>query len=380
FSCARKRQVGRFVEPYLCICRLSRSGRGREFSAMVMIGSATLPGNRYGSLNQDYVVRMVEQVHSDKILKLQRWKQLYIGAVMDGHGMLGEDAARAAGRAIMHSLKGCTELHGRPLGEQSTQSLERIIEQAFKAGHKGALGVATHAPMLYDYPRGSRHQQTYALKTEENGDRIYIDGSACARILEYGTTATVVLVQGRHAVVANVGDSLAVLGTDVGDTYGGEVVCQRHYVADPDERARLMAEAGDRVACDGEDGYMMVTHGRLQGFQLAMTRALGHRILTNYGVSHAPTVRRLELDDDHICLIVASDGVWEVFSPAEAVRIICDDLAQGKTAGEAALSLIRSAIDVSLAVTGPSGADNTTAAVFIFDELPRAEDDVGAMG
>ena len=35
--------------------------------------------------------------------------------------------------------------------------------------------------------------------------------------------------------------------------------------------------------------YLTVDDGRLRGFQLAMTRALGHRLLAQYGVASAPS-------------------------------------------------------------------------------------------
>ena len=49
-----------------------------------------------------------------------------------------------------------------------------------------------------------------------------------------------------------------------------------------------------------------------QGFQLAMTRALGHKLLGEYGVIATPSVAIRTLQPEDVCLILASDGIWEV--------------------------------------------------------------------
>ncbi|KFM25536.1 putative protein phosphatase 2C 12 [Auxenochlorella protothecoides] len=334
---------------------------------MVLIGTATLTGSRYGNLNQDFVV--VEQLLTARQMKALKLPQCYVAAVLDGHGMLGEDASREAGRAIAASLRTAPALHTRGLAALSDAEVEALLGAAFQAGHKAALGVAAHAPGVYTYPRGARGAQTYVLKSLDGGDKAYIDPHLGARILEYGTTATVALVQGRALALANVGDSLAVVGREEGGAYHVDLVSTRHYGADSGERARLAAEVGDAVAVESEDGYISVREGRMRGYQLAMTRALGHRLLSKLGVSQAPSVVRRTLGPDDLCLILASDGVWEVFSPSEAVLTLCDHLAAGHSAPEAALDLVRTAVEVSDGTNVDIGADNTTAAVFVFDDL-----------
>ncbi len=49
-----------------------------------------------------------------------------------------------------------------------------------------------------------------------------------------------------------------------------------------------------------------------QGYQLSMTRALGHSMLSDFGVIWAPSVRLHRLAPGDCCLILASDGVWDV--------------------------------------------------------------------
>ena len=52
-----------------------------------------------------------------------------------------------------------------------------------------------------------------------------------------------------------------------------------------------------------------------QGYQLSMTRALGHSMLSDFGVIWTPSVRLHRLAPGDCCLILASDGVWDVRAP-----------------------------------------------------------------
>jgi len=94
------------------------------------------------------------------------------------------------------------------------------------------------------------------------------------------------------------------------------------------------------------DGYLRVEEGDWTGYELAMTRALGHKLLAKFGVVTSPFVlqRTLELTD--VCLILASDGVWDAFSYKEAVHLVMSSVAQGKSAREAAEILVNSAVEI----------------------------------
>ena len=311
-------------------------------------------------------------MYSAKQLKSLKVDQCYIAAVLDGHGMLGEEASRQAGRAIVSALRHCAALQRAPLASLPDAVVDRAFVEAFEAGHRAALGVAAHAPSVYTYPLGGRNAHTFVLKTLGQ-ERAYIDPGLNVRVLEYGTTATVALVQGRGVAVANVGDSLATLGSEQGGAYHVNLLTRRHWGGDAGERARLERDFGKLVRLEDEDGYLTVNEGRLSGYQLAMTRALGHAVLSQYGVIPRPSVQRHTLSRDDLCLILASDGVWETCSPSEAVVGLCDLLAQGQSVPEAALELARSAVELSTAASPDFGADNTTVAVFVFDDI--LEDD-----
>lgn len=314
-------------------------------------------------------------MYSAKQLKSLKIDQCYIAAVLDGHGMLGEEASRQAGRVILSTLRHSPLLQKRALASLSDVELEILMDEAFQAGHKAALAVAIHAPSVYTYPLGARGAHSYVLKSLGNGDKAYIDSGLNVRMLEFGTTATVALVQGRAVAVANVGDSLAVLGSERDDAYHVDLLSRRHWGGDAGERKRIEEEVGDSAKLEDDDGYLTVTQGRLTGYQLAMTRALGHRLLSSYGVIQTPSIKRHTLSADDLCLVVASDGLWESLSPSETVSSLCDLLSQGRSVPEAALELVRSAVEFSMGNNPGVGADNTTAAVFVFDDILDDEEE-----
>lgn len=60
-----------------------------------------------------------------------------------------------------------------------------------------------------------------------------------------------------------------------------------------------------------QDGYIQVTAGPWSGYELSVTRALGHKNIEAYGVIDDPYVTMINLEEDkHRCLVIASDGVW----------------------------------------------------------------------
>ncbi|GLJ53859.1 hypothetical protein SUGI_1150050 [Cryptomeria japonica] len=114
-----------------------------------------------------------------------------------------------------------------------------------------------------------------------------------------GSTAVIAVVSPSEVVIANCGDSRAVLSR------GGKAIAlsNDHKPEQEDEMGRIEA-AGGRVIF--WNGY------RVAGF-LAMSRALGDRFLKRYVISE-PEVTCTERTHEDECLILASDGLWDVLS------------------------------------------------------------------
>lgn len=114
-----------------------------------------------------------------------------------------------------------------------------------------------------------------------------------------GSTAVVAVLSPLQIIVANCGDSRAVLSR------GGKAIpfSNDHKPERADEMLRIEA-AGGRVIY--WNGY------RVGGF-LAMSRAIGDRFLKQYVISE-PEVTCTERTDEDECLILATDGLWDVLS------------------------------------------------------------------
>jgi len=197
------------------------------------------------------------------VSKDQHWSMY---AVYDGHGgRLVTDKCLA----ILHDLV-LTELQSLPeFPKPSSENVRRAMEKSFAAMDE-------------------------SLKMK--------DAWHC------GATCTVTLIHsdrnvGKTLYVANVGDSRCVLVSS--DKVTRTTV--DHRANDPEEMFRVQSEGG------------IISRGRVGG-QLMLTRALGDFALKNVGVSCMPytSVHTLKCDD---VVIIASDGLWDVLSDAEAARL-----------------------------------------------------------
>eukprot|EP00218_Dolichomastix_sp_CCMP3274_P010254 CAMPEP_0170135366 /NCGR_PEP_ID=MMETSP0033_2-20121228/2441_1 /TAXON_ID=195969 /ORGANISM="Dolichomastix tenuilepis, Strain CCMP3274" /LENGTH=428 /DNA_ID=CAMNT_0010370965 /DNA_START=45 /DNA_END=1328 /DNA_ORIENTATION=+ len=212
--------------------------------------------------------------------------------VCDGHGSQGKAAAELAA--------------------------ESLAERVFRGGALPAAKISSRAVSL----------ACSALQTEVMG----------AVTSEYsGTTAVFAQLDPSGDVfLANIGDSRAVLARAASTGEGGEgevleavPVTREHKPEDVEERRRIEAEGGVIAQQQYEDSErdgplrVFVQGGdvhRGRGPGLAMTRSLGDALAHTVGVSCEPEAHRLKISARDRFLIIASDGLWEVCSPRDAVK------------------------------------------------------------
>lgn len=245
-----------------------------------------------------------------------------------------------------------------------SQVAERLTNIYHGAHDSVMRQIYDDPPLELKFPPSGPGATKHRLKVM-NGTQVYLPVRyGEPKILEMGTTATTTLISGDVLIVANVGDSGAVLGFKSRNSYEGQWVTTRHWVMDESERKRVVDRWGKETTI-GEDGYLGIKRGPWAGFELAVSRSLGHKLMSNYGVVPTPTVRKMSLRSSDTVLIVASDGVWDVMDPTEAVRHVMANLDAGMTATQAADELVRDSISLALDLDGD--ADNTTAAVILLN-------------
>ncbi|KAI4384490.1 hypothetical protein MLD38_002640 [Melastoma candidum] len=123
-----------------------------------------------------------------------------------------------------------------------------------------------------------------------------------------GSTAVVAVVTPDEIVVSNCGDSRAVLCRSNG--VAAIPLSSDHKPDRPDELGRIERAGGRVIYWEG---------ARVLGV-LAMSRAIGDNYLKPFVISDPEVTVTARTDEDE-CLILASDGLWDVVSNETACRV-----------------------------------------------------------
>jgi protein phosphatase 1L len=155
------------------------------------------------------------------------------------------------------------------------------------------------------------------LKDEKNQNR------------DAGSTASTAVLVGDHLLVANVGDSRAVI------CKGGKAVA-----LSTDHKPN---QTGERQRIENAGGVVMWAGTWRVGGILAVSRAFGDRLLKQYVVAD-PEIQEDTIEKGVDFLVLASDGLWDVVSNEDAVEIVAKILnAEEADAEEAANKLTKEA-------------------------------------
>ena len=163
-------------------------------------------------------------------------------------------------------------------------------------------------------------------------DREFAGEVAAGKLSESGTTALAVAVMGSRLVVANAGDSRAVLCRDG----QAQDLTVDHKPSSERERQRIEAAGG----IVDPDGY-------LNG-ELSVSRAVGDfhyphlKIANGVGpLTAEPDVSELCLEDDCEFLVIASDGALEAMTSQKLVDIVRGELRRSNDPQRASQAVVR---------------------------------------
>ncbi len=217
-------------------------------------------------------------------------------AVFDGHG--GSGAAKYASKHLMSHIELTTEWQKYVKeGCQDPHLIGAAMEKAFLT-LDAALRVAQDKEREMALLNYNNVQSNSIHETSEQPDTS-------------GSTIVVCVVTPKYIICANAGDSRCVMGTN-GTT---KELSDDHKPSNEGERNRIMRAGG------------YVAQNRVEG-NLAVSRALGDFEFKDVGrapeetkVTAKPDVIVHERTPSDDCLILACDGVWDVFKSSDAVNL-----------------------------------------------------------
>ncbi|KAL6059956.1 PPM-type phosphatase domain-containing protein, variant 2 [Balamuthia mandrillaris] len=382
--------------------------RGQQFRFRV--GHATCKGGR--NENQDaYIVPNKASVKRG---------DMPVFAVLDGHGIRGKPAAMESASIIASTIVGHyreKKRMSKPKKDQhqqqnskveraaaqpsETSGLDDHLSSLANAGQRitrnkaKAAGCSTSAKntttingQTSNEPTSSSSSSSSISSTSSNDPEEELRkciqeslGAANQRLLqrmersgeEYGTTCVLAVVMSSRLVLANVGDSRGILfrTRKVGRSMSQQLVLAStdHRPADANERQRIEG-CGGRVKPSRVVGYRVypkegdftVEEASQKQLGLAMSRSLGHLILSRYGVSPEPEFFTADLEDGDR-LVLACDGIWDVLSTEDVMHLV--NLYAGQDPQQACRALVTEA-ERRWKKKG-SRADNMTAVIVFFN-------------
>ncbi|OWM66739.1 probable protein phosphatase 2C 24 [Punica granatum] len=247
-------------------------------------------------------------------------EQLHYFGVYDGHG-------------CSHVAMRCSER----LHELVREELERRGEE--KQQQQDQLVTEWRSAMETSFDRMDKEVTAWNMEAVVGAQcRCELQTPDCDAV---GSTAVIAIVTPNKIVIANCGDSRAVL------CRGGKAIplSSDHKPDRPDELNRIQEAGGRVIYWDGP---------RVLGV-LAMSRAIGDNYLKPY-VSCEPEVAVVDRTAEDECLILGTDGLWDVVSNDTACGVARMCL-RGKGRAPTA---IEAAAGTSSAVAGDWGAGERT--------------------
>lgn len=138
-----------------------------------------------------------------------------------------------------------------------------------------------------------------------------------------GTTALSIVRQGELIIIANVGDSRAVLATTSDDGSLLPVQLTVDFKPNLPQETERIIQCQGRVFClHDEPGVHRLWLPDEESPGLAMSRAFGDYCVKDFGLISVPEVTHRNITSRDQFVVLATDGVWDVISNQEAVEIV----------------------------------------------------------
>lgn len=224
--------------------------------------------------------------------KVQGCKGQYLLAVCDGHGDKGHKVSALIRKYLPNTVE-----------ESLTEGQDSKLPALFSAGIKSMISIIEKSEIDLNFS---------------------------------GSTLTAVLIRGKFLVCGNIGDSRVIIGSkDNSNAWHAFEVSSDQKPSRSDEASRIVNAGGvirQYRSITGENtGPLRVWSIDKDVPGLAMTRSIGDLASKKNGIISEPEMTTVHLTADDKFIIIATDGIWEFISSEEAVNLIKDVWAQGKS-------------------------------------------------
>ncbi|GFQ05723.1 probable protein phosphatase 2c 73 [Phtheirospermum japonicum] len=227
--------------------------------------------------------------------------------------------------------------HG-PWGHLASKTVRQLMPKLLLCNWQEAVALNTAHNLDYNLGKVEIHFDTWK-------ECYYKTCAAVDQQLEHhprvdsfysGTTALALVRQGDLLIVANVGDSRAVLATTTDDRNLAATQLTTDLKPNlPHERNRIAQSRGTIYSCPDEPGVHRVwkpNGQRIKGPGLAVSRAFGDYFIKDFGLISEPELTQRWISSKDQFVILATDGVWDVISNQEAVEIVDSTPERAKSA------------------------------------------------
>ncbi|KAH7867397.1 hypothetical protein Vadar_032856 [Vaccinium darrowii] len=238
-------------------------------------------------------------------------KDMHFCAVFDGHGPLGHRVAQQVRDMLPSKLCSIfkqSQVNGTNFNKEADEKSKENYENVdCEDGQKNSFFSSWKDILI----------KSFEEVDEDLCDDVALDSYSS------GSTTVAVLKQGDHLVIANLGDSRAVLCTR-GDT---DQLVPVQLTEDlkpnlPNEAERIKNCEGRVFAMDEEPDVYRIWMPEDNCPGLAMARAFGDFCLKDFGLISTPVVSYRKLTDNDEFVVLATDGIWDVLSNEDVITIV----------------------------------------------------------
>uniref|UniRef100_A0A6N2N1R6 PPM-type phosphatase domain-containing protein n=1 Tax=Salix viminalis TaxID=40686 RepID=A0A6N2N1R6_SALVM len=245
-------------------------------------------------------------------------KDMFFCGVFDGHGPYGHKVARHVrdtlpsrlSREIKTSQK--NSFKSRDADGKGDNS---DADNKNKGGRDSADDDDSSSLLL------SSWEASFTKSFKEMDEELSLDASIDS--FYSGTTAVTIVKEGNNLIVANLGDSRAVLCSK--GPKNQLIPIQLTVDLKPNiasEAERIKNSNGRVFALEKEPELFRIWMPDEDCPGLAMARAFGDFCLKDYGLISTPEISYRRVTDKDEFVVLATDGVWEVLTNYEVIKIV----------------------------------------------------------